>query len=92
MPGHDVAVSESEEFPEEAALDLVVLAGVWADATRVHRGRGEFTIDFVREVPRPPSYLLVARAIVAPVVAVDLRDQLDEAWRRYSDWSMPGES
>jgi hypothetical protein len=31
----------------------------------------------------------VARAVVSPVVAVELRDQLDGAWRGYSEWSMP---
>jgi hypothetical protein len=83
-------VSEPEDYADETAFDLLVLTGVWADATLVHRGRAEFTIDFVRQLPRQSGRLLVARAIVAPAVAVDLRDQLDEAWQRYSDWSMPG--
>ena len=58
--------------------------------TYVYRGRGVFTIDFIREVPSPPQLLLVARAIALPHVAVDLRDQLDEAWRGYTEASMPG--
>lgn len=50
-----------------------------------------FTIDFNREVPSSPQVLLVARAIVLPHVAVDLRDQLDETWRGYTESSMPGD-
>lgn len=63
---------------------------MWADLTDVHRGRGEFTVDFIREVPSPHGLLVVARAIVSPNVALDLRDQLDETWREYTRWSMPG--
>ena len=71
-------------------FDPVVLVGVWTDRTRVHRGRDQFTVDFVRHVPDPPGRVLVARTILSPVVAVDLRDQLDEAWRGYTGWPMPG--
>ena len=83
-------MSEADEPLDDLVLDLSVLVGVWADRTRVHRGRDEFTVDFVRQVPEPRGRVLVARAVVSPLVAVDLRDQLDDAWRGYSEWSMPG--
>lgn len=37
-----------------------------------------------------PGRALVARAIVPPNVAADLRDQLNDAWRDYTQWYMPG--
>lgn len=77
---------DSEDF----STDWPVLVGAWADLTYVHRGRGVFTIDFVREVPKPAGRALVVRAIVLPSVALDLRDQLDEMWQEYNRWSMPG--
>jgi hypothetical protein len=83
-------VTEPDDSLDDLVLDLTVLAGVWADSTRVHRGRNEFTVDFVRRVPKPPGTLLVARAVASPIVGVELRDQLDEAWRGYTEWSMPG--
>lgn len=83
-------MSESDDSFDDFSSDWPVLVGVWADETEVHRGRGEFTIDFVRYVPSPPGRALVARAILAPHVALDLRDQLDEVWRNYNQWSMPG--
>jgi len=55
----------------------------FADWTSVHRGRSAFTIDFVRRVPESSGRLLVARAVVAPVVGLELREQLDETWREY---------
>jgi hypothetical protein len=64
---------------------------MWADSTRVHRGRDEFTIDFIRDVPAPRHRALVARAVLSPILAVELRDRLDDAWRAYSEWSMPEE-
>ena len=70
-------------------FDPIVLVGVWANSTRVHRGRDEFTLDFLRHLPDRSDRFLVARTVVTPVVAVELRDQLDEAWRGYSEWSMP---
>jgi len=81
-------VSDSDDTPDFSS-DWPILAGVWADVTRVYRGRGEFTVDFLRHVPEPRGRLLVARAMVAPPVALDLRDQLDETWREYNRWSMP---
>lgn len=69
-------MSEEDDFLEELFSDPRVVVGVWADRTHVHRGRNEFTIDFVRHVPDPPGRALVARAIVPPNVAADLRDQL----------------
>ena len=81
-----------DDFDEPFAyLDSLILAGHWADNTFVHRGRGELTIDFVRHIPEPRDRMLVARTIVAPWVGMDLRDQLDEAWRRYPEWPMSEE-
>ena len=82
-------MSEGEEPFDDLVLDFAVLVGVSANATRVHRGLNEFTIDFRRRVPDRSRPFLVARALVSPVVAIELRDQLDEAWRAYSEWSMP---
>jgi hypothetical protein len=79
-----------DELPDLSS-DWPILVGVWADRTQVHRGRGEFTVDFIREVPSPRGLLLVTRAIVLPNVACDLRDQLDETWREYTRWAMPGD-
>jgi len=84
-----VSDSEHSEEPFDSYFDPAVLAGQWADSTLVHRGRDEFTIDLVRHVPVPAHRVLVVRAVLAPAVALDLRDQLDETWRRYSEWSMP---
>ena len=82
-------MSEPDDSFDDLVLDLTVLVGVSANSTRVHRGRNEFTIDFLRHVPDRSRPFLVARALVSPIVAVELRDQLDEAWRGYSEWSMP---
>ena len=82
-------MSGPDDFVDDSLADPAVLVGMWANSTRVHRGRNEFTIDFVRHVPEPSCRVLVARAIVAPIVAVELRDQLDEAWRGYYELSMP---
>jgi len=86
---YDRNVSGPDDFVDDSVADPAVLVGMWANGTRVHRGRNEFTIDFVRHVPEPSYRVLVARAIVAPIVAVELRDQLDEAWRGYYELSMP---
>jgi hypothetical protein len=83
-------VTEHDDYLEDLGSDPLLLAGVWADWTHVHRGRSVFTVDFVRRVPDPPGRLLVARTVVAPVVALELREQLDATWREYSGWSMPG--
>ena len=85
------SVSEHDDSMGYLYTDPLVLVGVWADRTYVHRGRNEITVDFIRHVPDPPGRVLVARAVVSPHVAADLRDQLDEAWRGYSAWSMPEE-
>jgi len=82
-------MSERDDSYDDDALDPFVLVGSWANRTRVHRGRDEFTIDFIRNIPDPSRSVLVVRAIVAPIVGVELRDQLDAAWRGYHGWSMP---
>ena len=82
-------MSESEHPFDDLTLDPVVLVGVWANRTRVHRGQDEFTVDFIRDVPERSRGVLVARAVVSPVVGLELRDQLDEVWRGYYEWSMP---
>ena len=84
-------MNEPDDSFDDDAFDPVVLVGSWANRTRVHRGRDEFTIDFIRNVPERSRSVLVVRAIVAPIVGIELRDQLDEAWRRYHGWSMPGD-
>ena len=82
-------VGEPEDSFDDLVLDLAVLVGISANTTRVHRGRDEFTVDFLRQVPDRSRPFLLARALISPVVAVELRDQLDEVWRGYSEWSMP---
>jgi hypothetical protein len=77
------------EEPFDVFYDATLLAGAWVDSTHVHRGHRELTLDFVRSVPLPAERVLVARVTMAPSVAMDLRDQLDQAWRSYSEWSMP---
>ncbi len=75
--------------PFDTYLEPGVALGAWANNTHVHRGRDEFTIDFIRHVPVTGQRVLVSRVVLAPVLAVELRDQLDQAWRGYSEWSMP---
>jgi hypothetical protein len=82
-------MSEPDDFADENLADPTVLVGAWANRTRVHRGRDEFTVDFIRDVPERSRGVLVARAVVSPVVGLELRDQLDEVWRGYHEWSMP---
>lgn len=84
-------MSEADEPFDDLVLDFAVLVGVSANETRVHRVLNEFTIDFRRRVPDRSRPFLVARALVSPGVAVELRDQLDEAWRSYYESSMPGD-
>ena len=81
-------MSDSDAF-DDFVFDPVLTLGVWANGTRVLRGRDEFVVDFLRRIPEHSGLVLVARALVPPVAAIELRDQLDEAWRGYSDWSMP---
>jgi hypothetical protein len=83
-------VSDRDDDLDDLGSDPLLLAGVWADWTRVHWGRSVFTIDLIRRVPDPLGRLLAARAVVAPIVALELREQLDATWKEYSDWSMPG--
>ena len=80
---------EHDDEPFDSYFDAAVLLGAWADSTHVHRDGGVFTIDFVRHVRVPADRVLVVRALVAPWVAMNLRDQLDQVWRSYSAWSMP---
>jgi hypothetical protein len=82
-------VSETDEPRDDLVLDYEVVLGFPANATRVLRGRDEFMVDFLRHVPERSRPFLVARALVMPIVAIELRDQLDDAWRSYSEWSMP---
>ncbi len=82
-------MSEPEDSFDDIALDSLVLVGLWANRTRVRVGRDEFTIDFLREVPDDSRRFLVARGVMSPAAATDLRDQLEDGWRRYADWSMP---
>ena len=91
MSRHDRLESEPDDSLDDFVLDPAVLVGMWANSTRVRRGRDEFTLDFFRDIPERSRRALVVRALVSPVVAVELRDQLDEAWRGYSEWSMPKE-
>ena len=55
-------MSESDDSFDDFSSDRPVLVGVWSDRTPVHRGRGEFTIDVVRHVPRPAVLEVVRRA------------------------------
>ena len=89
--GHDVRVSDPEDSFEYLYLDPTVVVGTWATSTKVRRGRNELTVDFLHRAPEHSRPFLVARTLVAHVVAVELRDQLDEAWRDYYEWSMPRE-
>jgi hypothetical protein len=85
-------VSDHEHSSDEhfdTYFDPAVLLGQWTDRTLVHRAHAMFAIDFVRDVPIPAQRVLVARALVMPALAADLRDQLDEAWRAYLETSMP---
>lgn len=88
---HDRRMSGPDDSLDDIVLDPVVLVGVWANRTRVLRGRDAFTVDFLRDVPEQDRPVLVVRALVSPLVGVELRDQLDEAWSGYSEWSMPME-
>lgn len=82
-------MSEPEGFLDDFTLDPTVLLGAWANSTSVRRGRDELTIDFLRDVPELSRHVLVVRALLPPVAAFELRDQLTEALRHYTEWSMP---
>jgi len=84
-------VSDADDFRDDVIFDSALLLGVWANGTAVLRRRDEFTIDFLRDVPELSRLALVARALIPPAVAFDLRDQLGEALRSYTEFSMPGE-
>lgn len=88
---YDRRVSEPEEPIHDFYVDPAVVVGVWANSTRVQLGRDEFTVDFRRHVPERSRRLLVARALLSPAVAFELRDQLEEELRSYTEWSMPKE-
>ena len=81
--------AEHSDEPFDTYFDPAVLLGQWTDRTLVHGGYAVFAIDFVRDVPVPFQRVLVARALVTPPLAADLRDQLDDAWRAYLETSMP---
>lgn len=85
-------MGEPEDSSGDIVFDPASTLGVWANVTRVLLGRDEFVIDFVRVLPEDSQQVRVARALVPPRVGGELLDQLEEAWRRYSDWSMPGAS
>ena len=76
----------------DAYVDAAVVLGQWVDRTLVRRDPGIFTIDFVRHVPAPAERFLVARVLLTPPAALDLRDPLDDACRGYSEWSTPKEN
>jgi hypothetical protein len=84
-------VSDADDFRDDVVFDSAMLLGVWANGTRVVRRSDEFTIDFLRDVAELPRPVLVARALVPPAAAFDLRDQLDDALRSYTEFSMPVE-
>jgi hypothetical protein len=84
-------MSESEPADAFDYLDPAVLLGQWTDRTFVRRAPLIFTVDFVRDVPASAERFLVARMLMTPNAALDLRDQLDDAWRGYSEWSRPEE-
>ncbi len=83
------SLSEPDDAFDDLATDPAVIVGVWADSTLVRRGPTIFTVDFIRHVPDPVRRVLVARAMIPPNIALDLRDQIDSAWREYTRWSMP---
>jgi hypothetical protein len=72
---------------DDVVLDPSVVVGTWANSSCVHRGRDELTIDFLRRVPEMSDPIRVARVLMSPIAAVELRDQLDQIWRGYSEWS-----
>lgn len=83
-------MTEPDDTLDDLVFDPLLLLGTWANGTRVRHTRVEFTLDFLRDVHELPRRVLVARAVVPPVAAFDLRDHLDAALRSYTDWSMPG--
>jgi len=84
-------VSDAEDSRDDLVLDPAMLLGVWANGTSVIRRHDEFMINFLRDVPELPRPVLVARALIPPAVAFDLRDQLEDTLRSYTELSMPGE-
>ena len=82
-------MSEPDDPLDDIVLDPGVLVGVWANGTRVHRGRDEYTLDFLRHVPERSRRILVARTMLPALAAFELRDQLAEQLGSYTDWSMP---
>lgn len=77
-------MEESDAF-DYTFVDPSVELGPWANLTRARRSRDEVTLDFLRRIPDDPRPVLVARVLVSPLVAVELRDALDEIWRDYTD-------
>ncbi len=81
-------MSAADDDRDDVVLDTALFIGTWANATRVHRGRDEITIDFRRKVPDAAGPLRVARVLIPAFTAVELRDQLDEVWRGYTQWQI----
>jgi hypothetical protein len=79
-------VSTADDDRDDVVLDPSLIVGTWANATRVHLGRDEITIDFRRRVPDTADPFRVARMLMPPLAAVELRDQLDELWWGYTNW------
>ena len=80
------SMSEVDDNRDDVVLDPALVVGTWANASHVRQGRDEITIDFLRRVPESSRLVRVGRMLVPPLVAVELRDQLDEIWRGYSGW------
>lgn len=81
-------MSEPDDMAD-FVLDHTLLLGTWTNGARVRLGRDEITIDFVRDVPELSPRVLVARLLAPPPAAYDLRDDLDELLRGYTDRAMP---
>lgn len=82
-------MSEPENAFDDLIPDLSALIGVFVGRTRVNRERDGLRVDFLRDIPEAVRPVLVDRVIIPPVAAFELRDQLDEALRSYSEWYMP---
>jgi len=82
-------MSEHDDSSDDLVLDHALLLGAWSNGTKVVLRRDEITIDFFRDVPELPRRVLVSRVLVPPRAGFDLRDQLDEVLRGYTDGFMP---
>jgi hypothetical protein len=60
--------------------------GAWSNWTHVVLGKEEVTIDFaILEVGDPARGTLLARLVLSPDAAFELRDELVEAMAAYTD-------